>query len=250
VGGDDVLAMLPADTALACAAALREAFQGRAVPPAGITAPQSGFLCIGGQDQQKRDLVFPVPGSLCECSVGIAMAHFKSPLQDVVRAARAAEKRAKKFPHKAAVAITLMKRSGEIIEWGCKWNGGGLELSGAIASAMQDQHLSGKFPHRVVELMEPYLLSRTGLQTMEETPGFDAKAVIAREFAHALDRQAQVRGGEKRELIAALSAALDKHLTHLGETKRDAVADLIGLCQTVAFAHRTRSDSAEKHDHP
>jgi hypothetical protein len=83
-------------------------------------------------DQQNRPIPFLVPGPKADCSVGIAIAHFKAPLQDVVRTAQAAEKRAKRNPDqgglgRSAVAVTLMKRSGEIIEWGAKW-GGGLEL--------------------------------------------------------------------------------------------------------------------------
>jgi CRISPR-associated protein Cmr2 len=250
-GGDDVLAMLPANSALACAAALRDAFQGRSVPSTQIKASQPGFLSVGQKDQKGRDIAFPVPGPECKCSVGIAMAHFKSPLQDVVRAAHAAEKRAKKLPEKDAVAVTLMKRSGEIIDWACKWDDGGVELSSAIASAMQKKQLSGKFPHRVVELIEPYLLERPGMHTkMESAPGFDSQAVITREFAHALDRQAQVRGGEKQKLITPLSNALATHLAHLKALGRDPVEGIIGLCQTVAFSHRTRSDSAERHDRP
>ena len=251
-GGDDVLAMLPADTALACATALREAFQGRSVPRAGITASQPGFVSTGELDQQKREIAFIVPGPAVECSVGIAIAHFKSPLQDVVRAAQAAEKRAKRPAERGglgrtAVAATLMKRSGEIIEWGSKWTSGGLELSSAIAEAMAGKALSGKFPHRVVELLEPYLLSKTGLKPMTKAPNFDPAQTIATEFAHALGRQAEVSGEEKRTMVARLSQSLDRYLKSLDDTK---VPDVIGLCQTVAFAHRTRRGTKKEEKQP
>ncbi|RYD25697.1 MAG: type III-B CRISPR-associated protein Cas10/Cmr2, partial [Verrucomicrobiaceae bacterium] len=86
-GGDDVLAMLPADSALRCAQALRDACQGRAVSAAGITSPAPGYLSVS-KDQSGHPVAFAVPGSGAEVSVGIAIAHFKSPLQDVVRAAQ------------------------------------------------------------------------------------------------------------------------------------------------------------------
>jgi len=245
-GGDDVLALLPANTALECAAALRDAFQGRAVPQAKITASQTGFISSGSVDQQKKDLAFVVPGPACRCSVGIAIAHFKSPLQDVVRQAQRAEKRAKNQLGRNAVAVTLMKRSGEIIEWGCKWDSGGIELSSAIAAALENRKLSGKFPHRVIEIIEPYLLTRTGIQKMTPAPAFDAREVVKREFAHALDRQCEVRGDEKREMIEELDAALYTHLLHLIGSRPEPVQDLIGLCQTVAFAHRTRGETSEE----
>jgi len=244
--------MLPADTAIACASALREAFQGRSVPKARIVAAQPGFVSAGGVDQQKREIAFIVPGPAVECSVGVAIAHFKSPLQDVVRAAQAAEKRAKRPPERgglgrAAVAVTLMKRSGEIIEWGSTWESGGLELSSAIAEEMSGKGLSGKFPHRVVELLEPYLLSKTGLKPMTPAPNFDPAQAIATEFAHALGRQAEVSGEEKRTMIARLSQSLDRYLNSLEDTK---VPDVIGLCQTVAFAHRTRRGSQTQEIQP
>lgn len=269
-GGDDVLAMLPADMALDCAAALREAFQGRSVPRARITASQVGFVSVGDLDQQKRDIAFVVPGPAVECSVGIAIAHFKSPLQDVVRAAQDAEKRAKKSVsrgglNRAAVAVTLMKRSGEIIEWGSKWASGGLDLFSAIATELDRGTLSGKFPHRVVELLEPYLLSRTGLNQMTPAPDFDPARVIAVEFSHALDRQSALHGEEKKALIAKLSQLLGDYLKNLKDDqvramkledaekgnigdylknlKSTQVSDVIGLCQTVAFAHRTRREN-------
>ena len=244
-GGDDVLAMLPADTAIACASALREAFQGRSVPIARITSSQPGFVSTGERDYEKREIAFIAPGPAVECSVGIAIAHFKSPLQDVVRAAQLAEKRAKRPPERGgfgrgAVAVTLMKRSGEIIEWGSKWESGGLELSSAITAELDRGHLSGKFPHRVVKLLEPYLLSKTGLKPMTKAPNFDSAQTIAVEFTHALGRQAEVSGEEKRTMVAELSEALGKYLNALGEAQRDTVPDVIGLCQTVAFSHRTR----------
>ena len=153
-GGDDVVALLPADTALSCTEALRMAFQGdsqikellkeyskRLVQPHEtkqerdpkalptpyfqklaaegclLDAAAPGFLCrLDHVDQQNRPIPFLVPGPAASASVGVAIAHFKTPLQDVVRAARDAEDRAKKQLGRSAVAVTLMKRSGEILE--------------------------------------------------------------------------------------------------------------------------------------
>ena len=171
-GGDDVLALLPADAALDCAHALRMGFQGdpqlkeylrdRAISLQNFhdrkqksNAEAAGSLrfqqaasegtLLGAQapgflsrledvslDQQKKPIPFLVPGPAADCSVGVAIAHFKAPLQDVVRAAQAAEKRAKRSSEqgglgRSAVAVSLFKRSGEIIEWGCQWRVAGLQ---------------------------------------------------------------------------------------------------------------------------
>jgi hypothetical protein len=68
--------------------------------------------------------IFTVPGPAADASVGIAVGHFTAPLQMLVREAKAAEKRAKTAYGRGALAVSLYKRSGEIVEWGCKWDNG------------------------------------------------------------------------------------------------------------------------------
>jgi hypothetical protein len=286
-GGDDVLALLPADTALECAHALRLAFQGDPK----VNTAANGVL-IGKGHQMKSDrstalfniqhpgflqltpaatkrhgagagllddpVKFPVivPGPSTDCSVGIAIAHFKSPLQDVVRAAQKAEKRAKNQPDKAAVAVSLFKRSGEIIEWGCQWQSGGLDLYEAIAKCLDEKTLSSKFPYRVCQLLEPYLSSRTGIGRQSDAADFAASEIIRREFAFAAERQGS------KAIALALAAPLDHHMSriaaafsaqeqkHKKENKESSkitlnqtlLIALIGLCTTVAFAHRTKAN--------
>lgn len=277
-GGDDVLALVPADAALDCAAALQLAFTGsanlkdllhakasklmeaharknRRVPARQRAAaierlldcprdaqgqPAAGFICRLDRERDRKGFppVWIVPGPRASASAGIAIAHFKSPLQDVVRAAQLAAKRAKRAPlARSAVAITLFKRSGETIEWGCKWEGGGLELYRAISDAMAGGELSSKFPHRVVELLSPYLVRPTGLSARETAADFDAQAheVIAREFAVAVERQ---RGPARERIITPELAQLLKGYVAQHETAEQKLQAVIGLCQTVAFANR------------
>lgn len=255
-GGDDVVALLPADTALACAEALRAAFTGREVKaPNGnvlFSSPAPGFLTTENwQDQQQRPIPFLVPGPAADASIGIAIAHFKAPLQDVVRAAHDAEKRAKKQLGRSAVAVTLFKRSGETIEWGCNWAGGGLQLYRALADALDAGQLSGKFPYRFAELLSPYITESTPLVTASGTAqpvtAFRADEVIQQEFKHTLGRQrgpAFPSEKESREqLLASLTTALDGYLGNLAnKSTEEQLRAVIGLCQTVAFAHRTRSE--------
>jgi CRISPR-associated protein Cas10/Cmr2 subtype III-B len=257
-GGDDVVALLPADTALACAEALRAAFTGREVRALGgetrFHTPAPGFLCRAGTtDQQKRAIPFLVPGPAADCSVGIAIAHFKSPLQDVVREALGAEKRAKKQLGRSAVAVTLFKRSGETIEWGCQWESGGLELYGALSRALEADQLSAKFPYRLAELLSPYNTEATPLAkaagTMSGVEDFPLREVCLREFHHVLGRQRGARFPsepvERAEFLNQLTEKLSGFLQQLaGKTAGEQVQALIGLCQTVAFANRTRSEAA------
>jgi CRISPR-associated protein Cmr2 len=282
-GGDDVLAMLPANRALECAEALRLAFRGdpalnqrakglvdrssknreswrsdQKTPLFAIETP--GFLKLAENVSTRSGVAarllddpvhFPVivPGSAADCSIGIAIAHFKSPLQDVVKAAQAAEKRAKNVPEKAAVAVSLFKRSGEITEWAAKWEHHGIELYQAIAARLDDGRLSAKFPHRVCQLLEPHLTSQSKLAAQQDALSVDQTIdLIQREFAFAIDRQSAA--GCKQDNAEALLPLLKVHLTALAQPPfghESAVQALlramIGLCTTVAFAHRTRSES-------
>lgn len=310
-GGDDVLAMLPADTALACAEALRLAFRGdpklndtalgtlalqydphrkkdilrsdRSTPLFALTTP--GFLRLAptatrrhGADAPLLDdpVNFPVivPGTAADVSVGLAIAHYKSPLQDVVRAAQAAEKRAKNVLGRSAVAVSLFKRSGEITEWGCQWDDGGLPLYHALFQAITERAVSAKFPHRFVELLEPYLTTSghaLSAGVLQPAPDFDSIAVIEREFAHVLHRQAQDKSSpafvalqpadDRTSLVRTYATAIKTSAEQkLAQTRRDStrwakltaarqhrletapvnapLTALIGLCQTVAFNAR------------
>lgn len=270
-GGDDVLALAPADRALACAQALRAAFRGNPVVLKTLVGAwkagnrvesklfadeQPGFIRLHPEalsiEGEPKGFPAIVPGPAADASVGITIAHFKSPLQDVVRAAQAAEKRAKKQLGRSAVAVTLFKRSGETIEWGCKWDGGGLELYRVIAEALDAGKLSGKFPYRFAELLSPYLTESTPLLTaagtVQPVTAFRADEVIQQEFKHTLDRQrgpAFPSDMEARErLLASLTTALASYLDNLASNStEEQLRAIIGLCQTVAFAHRTRSET-------
>lgn len=296
-GGEDVLALLPADTAADCAGFLRAAYRGGAgflvplfelakklrqhhlhngyeePPDRDAKKPEmSAFLVAAARETLFKagttdgSLVFnpslapsdssefaaaltlKLPGGvdrspgveIPDVSAGLAIAHFKEPLQDVVQAALAAEKRAKNELGRAALAITLVKHSGETVKWGCQWQSGGLELLDLIQRGRGTGVFSGRFPHRLVEVLSPYLLTRDSGETvrLEEATGFGEKVdeIIAREFTLVLDRQSD----SKR--LAAFVKEHDplKNLTDfLAKLPRDdAQAKLravIGLCQIAAF---------------
>jgi hypothetical protein len=262
-GGDDVLALLPANKALECARALREAFRGN---PEHLTQlrgawrvdckedlplfdfDQPGFVRLHkealGLAGEPKKFCAMVPGPAADCSVGIAIAHFRSPLQDVVRAAQDAEKRAKSKLGRSAVAVTLMKRSGEIIEWGCQWESGGFEAYQKIVAALQDQVVSAKFPHRIVELVDGYQADdpdKLGGTKSVADFGNVVSEVVKRDVAVAAERQ---RGKNfSREKVAPLQDNIERYLQRMPADQQ--VPDLIGLCQTVAFTHRTTDKNHE-----
>jgi hypothetical protein len=199
-GGDDVLALLPADTALACANDLQRAFKGESPlnRKTGIQQKSPGFL-TSVLHQQSTGMIhgsnealipFMVPGPSAGASVGIAIAHFKSPLQDAVRAAQAAEKRAKKLPGKAAVAVTVMKRSGESIEWTARWEDAGVLAATTLIDALRQGVVSSKFPYRLGELVSAYGVQSSGvMRPFQPVAGFDLAAVFAKELGAVASRQ-------------------------------------------------------------
>jgi CRISPR-associated protein Cmr2 len=267
-GGDDVVAMLPAQHAVACARALRAAFQGtkelNKVRGAWMVSARKRFdekddrlrlfdVTQEGFIQLHRDNYFAmegepknfpaiVPGPATDCSVGIAMAHFKTPLQDVVRAAQIAERRAKNELGRSAVAVTLFKRSGEILEWGCRWGDGGLALFEALLDAMRAGQLSGKFPHRLAELIEPFISQPNAsigqlAHPIQDAEGFATAEIIRREFARCLGQHEIKQNVPDKE---RLRARLDAYLGSLSvKSPSKIIESITGLLAAIAFAHRT-----------
>lgn len=238
-GGDDVVALVPADAALKCAEALRNAFR------------------------ESTAKIVDKNGKSPDASAGIAIAHVKSPLQDLIRAAQLAEKRAKITVGRPAFSVALMKRSGEISHWGSKWETGGIKLSEKIGGLMKDGDLSAKFPHRVCQLIEPYLTARTGLSQQDDRDGFDAQAVILEEFAFAIRRQsnASANRSDLSDLEEMVQAYLGNIAKEYEEMNRQAAKSndsvlkttlsqtllnsIVGLCVTTGFMHRQQSGKQE-----
>ncbi len=171
-GGDDVLAILPAQNALDCATALKCAFQGRlqedlldAVkkPLNELFELKDGFLrCLehsGKSEGHRPNWPLLVPGPDATVSVGIAVGHVRSPMQDVIQAAREAEQKAKSVPHKGAYCLRVLKRSGESAEFSARFDSGVL----AVWDELNDARLglSNRFPYRYAQLLKP-LLAHSG----------------------------------------------------------------------------------------
>jgi len=286
-GGDDVLAMLPAKDALPCARALRAAFRGEKEHLNGIkgtlvetristrsdrTTPlfnlqEEGYLqlhedsgALHGSDAGllSDPVNFPVllPGPKTDVSVGIAIAHQKSPLQDVVRAAQAAEKRAKNQLGREAVAITIMKRSGEILEWGCKWStddetksedSAGYRLLHALIADLTKRKLNMRFPHKLEALLTPYLPDSESIE-IDGCFGELFPDILSREVQHILKRNDGGKFGvTKEEHFTNYWVELTTHKTSEDETPSAFFGKnlrlLINLLRTAAWSSRKSEPS-------
>jgi hypothetical protein len=237
VGGDDVLAMLPARKALDCAQALQLAFRG--VHPEAPDAHASsavrrvlndifdyarhvdGFLTlrrseradVGRASHLKPNWPLLVMGPPATASVGLAISHVRSPMQETIQAARDAERAAKDVPDKGAFALHVLKRSGEAVGFAAKWSSGVVSVWGELDADIHD--LSGRFAHRYASLVKALVIIGGGPGGAEYAPDWTGtlREAVAAELAHVLHQQGAKKTEKAREfadhwcglLIPALS---------------------------------------------
>ena len=211
-GGDDVLAVVPAKTAIDTARELAEAF-----------AEKMKVFTWKGDDGKDN----PV-----SASAGIAIGHEATPLLDMVEAAQSAEARAKNAYDRNALALSVFKRSGEILEWGCNWDSKALALHREITKTLKDE-LSARFPYKLAELLEPYSLEDWGKKDklFKDIASDDMQAIILKELEHAWERSAKENSPE-REVAAR----------YLGETfGKKRPQDFLNLFLCETFINRQRN---------
>jgi CRISPR-associated protein Cmr2 len=214
-GGDDVLAMVPADEAIACANGLRMAYQGHvdlAGTYPGLFVPTvEGFVRMNPGTAAKTVPSWPllVPGGKATVSAGIAIGYLKEPLQDMVREAQQAEKRAKNELGRNALSVTLFKRGGETIQWGTRFGSPALDLLDFLKDhyrkdprkPAKERLVPGGFPCRVAELLMPY---------GADTPvGPEIARIVAAEFSWAVSQLTQSNPEQLAEFQRLAGCCLD-----------------------------------------
>lgn len=238
-GGDDVLAMLPADRAIECAEALRAVFRGDpklcnqskyhlAIRQSGYVSASAGYPLV-------------VPGGTAEISAGLAIGHCNAPLQMLVKEARKAEKRAKKDYGKGALAISVYKRSGEILECGCKWDDAegaervGLKLMKRMTdwSSGENPPVSGRFPYALADLLTAY---RLHIKASGSVSDEEMSKIILKEFEHVVGRQAGNLDYESKDELLELAGKW------LLQTKDD-LDDFVKLFLVETFINRARGEN-------
>jgi len=231
-GGDDVLAMLPSSEALECAMALRCCFRGEKMPenierrlgqadqPV-ASKEGNGFVDAG------TGYPLMMPGFEADVSCGIAIGHYSHPLQALVREAQSAEKRAKadEVYSRSAFAVNLVKRSGEIIHWGGKWDSAALPLFSKFCELTDDGTLSGRFPYALAALLRPYDFENA-------PPDAIFKDVVLKELKHVVGRQSD---NKLNDLPHA-----GRYLDECVKNKR--WQDFVNLFLAAAFINRQRGE--------
>jgi len=244
-GGDDVLAMVPATKAIHCAQLLRAAFRGDCAYAEQMADynkqtfafTQPGFANVG--DFLKVPLI--LPGIKADVSCGIAIAHEKYPLQRMVKEAQIAEKRAKKEYKRASVAISLLKRGGEIVHWGTKWENEALKLYDKYCEQRREENspISARFPYALAGLLAPYELEKITNENV--TKELNVKNLIKTELNHVLEQQ--VSKLEIRDKLRELSEQyLEKICQNTDNDNRIRYEDFAKLFLTAAFIERDRGE--------
>lgn len=243
-GGDDVLAMVPAGAALDCAAALHAAFRGDPrladlVEDAfEICGSKGGFIRLKNPQGEQPTWPLIVPGPGAQASAGIAVGHVHAPLQNMIRVAREAEKRAKNKYGRAACAVSLYKRSGEILEWGFKWETDAPDLYRLFSMLSQGEAplLPGRFGYAVSELLAPYHCGNgTYLSDAEEFP---TKKIMEREFGHVLRRQGMNLKKKSPKQYEQLKLLSERYIGQIVADVHTCLSDFPMLFNVANFINR------------
>ena len=157
-GGDDVLAVVKAKRAFEIAEKLAKDF----------TATLN--------DNGSREVT---------ASVGIAIGSTKAPLQDLIKEAQSAESRAKHGYGRDALSVSVLKRSGEILHWGCKWDSAALKI---YRSFIREDGSFSRFAYKLAGFLEPYDLGRRNHEGKILVDWESMKGVVKAETMHAIEQ--------------------------------------------------------------
>lgn len=202
-GGDDVLALLPLDTALACADQLAKDFQ-------------TIMMSIDGIDQQ----------DIPTLSVGLGVSHFLTPMGKQLELARRAEQFAKsnhlpKGQRKNALAILLQPRSGAEINFRERWDND--VLPHLLLGQWIQAHNQGLLPRRFGYELRQLSIALDWCTEAE---------LIEKEVSRILQRKRQADG---EYLEQGLIADICQRATHAG-LKR--IADELIITRRFAEAYQ------------
>ena len=143
--------------------------------------------------------------------------------QDLIHEAHAAESRAKHVYERNALAVSVLKRSGEILKWGCKWDSAAFDIYDRLTE--QSGKLS-RFAYKLAGFLEPYALKKGDLGESN-----DMRQVVLEETLHTLK---QTEGAGEVLTKECLEAYLKE------QSVKDHPEDFLGLFMCEAFINRPR----------
>ena len=229
-GGDDVVAFINMDDFFDTIRDLRAYFSG-SVNDEGI----ADLLCKDGLIEYE-DEMFLTLGSKASISLGACIAHYKEPLNLVIKKAQAMEKMAKEnkalidgsIKQKDALALGLIKNSGEILEAVNKWTYKSTDIIKdgikPLIEVIQEGSLSRSFVYILKE--EFQLLDNKKNNYADEIINSEIKRLLEKKEENLTDQ-------DKEKLKAAL-----KHLIKIYNTEHieiDNIQNFISLLEILFF---------------
>ncbi|MFZ5591435.1 MAG: type III-B CRISPR-associated protein Cas10/Cmr2 [Bacillota bacterium] len=200
-------------------------------------------------------------------SAGVVIAHYKMPLQDVLKQARTTEKLAKKVVGKNALALCVLKHSGETLQTVLKWDTG-LDNNPQqhtipavlvqIAAAMARGDFSISFIRKLLvewqTLLDnrgqiPELENRLLLNSPEEEPD-PIWPFLQSQLYRLLHRSCHIRPAEvKKHAVQNMLLLLQKLYQHSSQaiiqtTKKNPLNNFLAALAIIHFLLREGEDSA------
>ena len=120
--------------------------------------------------------------------------------------------------------MSVLKRSGETLRWGCKWASNAFEIYDRLTAA--SDRLS-RFAYKLAGFLEPYGLA--AVQTLDEP----MREILCAETLHVLEQTEGAKDVLSPDLLSA-------YLAEAGVTARP--ADYLGLFLCEAFINRPRGE--------
>jgi CRISPR-associated protein Cmr2 len=200
-GGDDVLALVPLEDALAVARELRAAFSGH-------VRFVNGNLQVCLEDSvtgyvEWDDEIFLTMGPKATASIGMVFAHHLQPLDLVLQAVRRAEHAAKRRYGRNALAVEVLKRSGESITVGTKWSYDTIPdmiaLLIDLIQRLQEEKISGKWPY-VVQAE-----ARTLVELSSDAQKAELRRLLMRQEGRKLREEEEEKEAQAEELSRKLA---------------------------------------------
>lgn len=190
-GGDDVLALVNLHSLLSLLPQLRAAFSGHIDSQCNVdfNAEISGFVDMG------EELLMTM-GPEATASAGICIAHYKTPLTEVLRLTKKMEQKSKQG-NKDACSIAVLKRSGEIKTVSLPWKfiygaEGSLNKKGVLgaASVLVDKLRRGIFSDKFI-----YVLRQEFSRLIKDSNGANqvAPIIVETELRRLLKKSYQIK---------------------------------------------------------
>lgn len=226
VGGDDVLALLPTSTALACARELSDTFR------------ENWKVDAAGRERL-------LMGRKATLSAGLAVVHYKEDLRFALEQARLAEKAAKSAGRNA-LQIAVCRRSGERATALCPWDFAET-IDRWVNAFLPQSGAPGASDRWAYHL-------RAELDTLRGLPVEAMRAEIKRQLGRAeeptrrrlsLEKDPQKAAEKAAEELAATFDIYREAKTPAGprfKSDGEALTQFIALCQSASFLARGRDE--------